>query len=292
MATKSIANFSGRIICHSVGTSPALTGSLKDSVGFDNKHDNYYCLGIPITTPNDGTTSSVTIAFDLTSGQWGATTPAGNSTWKIWVSKSKYVTTSNSNINFSKVKGNVTTTFTTSTASGNYKTQQIKDIVIDTTKIAWEPDTTYYVYVYNLIASTGYHCLFDMTSFSATATYTKYTYKVSYNANGGSGAPSDQTKEHGTTLTLSSTKPTRAGYEFLGWGKDGATDTTADYQPGGSYTNNAAITLYAIWKLNACVRIRVGSEWKTAVPYVYTNGQWKQTIPYIRVNNAWKLVGG
>ena len=40
------------------------------------------------------------------------------------------------------------------------------------------------------------------------------TYTISYNANGGSGAPASQTKTYGTTLTLSSTKPTRSGYDL------------------------------------------------------------------------------
>lgn len=54
---------------------------------------------------------------------------------------------------------------------------------------------------------------------------TKYT--ITYNANGGSGAPGSQTKWHGTTLKLSSTKPTRTGYTFQGWGTS-STDTTPD----------------------------------------------------------------
>ena len=36
------------------------------------------------------------------------------------------------------------------------------------------------------------------------------TYTISYNANGGTGAPGNQTKTYGVDLTLSSTKPTRA----------------------------------------------------------------------------------
>lgn len=75
------------------------------------------------------------------------------------------------------------------------------------------------------------------------------TYTVSYNANGGSGAPSKQTKTYGQTLTLSTTKPTRTNYTFQGWGTS-SSDTTVDYNAGGSYTANANITLYAIWKLN------------------------------------------
>lgn len=75
----------------------------------------------------------------------------------------------------------------------------------------------------------------------------KTSYTVSYNANGGSDAPNAQTKWHGTALTLSSTKPTRSGYTFVGWGTS-TSDTTADYSAGGSYTANASDTLYAIWE--------------------------------------------
>lgn len=80
------------------------------------------------------------------------------------------------------------------------------------------------------------------------AKWTANTYTVSYNANGGSGAPSSQTKTYGVTLTLSSTKPTRSGYTFKGWGTSSGA-TTVSYAAGGSYTNNSAITLYAIWTL-------------------------------------------
>lgn len=77
----------------------------------------------------------------------------------------------------------------------------------------------------------------------------KTSYAVKYDANGGSGAPDAQTKWHGTALTLSSTKPTRTGYSFQGWGTS-ASDTSVDYAAGASYTANAAVTLYAIWKAN------------------------------------------
>lgn len=72
------------------------------------------------------------------------------------------------------------------------------------------------------------------------------TYTISYNANGGSGAPSSQTKTYGTTLTLSSTKPTRSGYIFLGWSTS-STATSSSYGAGGSYTSNSSATLYAVW---------------------------------------------
>jgi len=71
-------------------------------------------------------------------------------------------------------------------------------------------------------------------------------YTVSYNANGGSGAPSSQTKNYKTTLTLSSTKPTRSGYTFKSWNTK-ADGTGTSYSPGAKYTSNANVTLYAQW---------------------------------------------
>lgn len=91
-------------------------------------------------------------------------------------------------------------------------------------------------------------------SYTSNANVTLYavwkanTYTVSYNANGGSGAPGSQTKTYGVTLTLSSTKPTRTNYTFKGWGTS-ASATTVSYAAGASYTANAGITLYAIWEL-------------------------------------------
>lgn len=123
---------------------------------------------------------------------------------------------------------------------------------------------------------TGYSFLGWSTSSSATsATYsaggsytansaaTLYavwkanTYTVKYDANGGSGAPSSQTKTYGQTLTLSSTKPIRTNYNFKGWGTS-ASATTVSYTAGGSYTNNAAVTLYAVWEL-AYVKPRISN---------------------------------
>lgn len=82
---------------------------------------------------------------------------------------------------------------------------------------------------------------------SIPVTVTAQTYTVSYNANGGTGAPGDQIKYHGTSLTLSTTKPTRTGYTFLGWATS-STAASATYQPGDSYSENSNITLYAVWQ--------------------------------------------
>ena len=101
------------------------------------------------------------------------------------------------------------------------------------------------------------------------------TYSITYNANGGTGAPDNQIKTHGTNLTLSGTEPTRAnssagsytvtlnahggsvnttslnaarttGYTFKNW-NTAANGNGTSYAPGAIYTTDAAATLYAQW---------------------------------------------
>ena len=80
------------------------------------------------------------------------------------------------------------------------------------------------------------------------AQWTANTYTVKYNANGGEGAPANQTKTYGVALTLHTTVPTRTNYNFLGWAVT-ANAVEAEYAAGGSYTANSAATLYAVWEL-------------------------------------------
>lgn len=79
----------------------------------------------------------------------------------------------------------------------------------------------------------------------------KPSHTVSFNANGGSGAPGNVTKWWGESLTIPNTRPTRANYTFLGWSK--SSNGSVQYQPGQSYvgTSDSNYTLYAIWKIQA-----------------------------------------
>ena len=125
-------------------------------------------------------------------------------------------------------------------------------------------------------------------TYTTNATDTLYavwkanTYTVSYNANGGSGAPSSQTKTYGKTLTLSSTVPTRTNYNFVGWATS-STATTASYQAGGSYTKNSAATLYAVWEL-AYSKPRITN---ISVNRVNTNGQSDDQGTRCKVTFSW-----
>jgi uncharacterized repeat protein (TIGR02543 family) len=75
---------------------------------------------------------------------------------------------------------------------------------------------------------------------------------VTYRANGGTGtAPPNQVKTYNESLTLATNSGSlaRTGYIFDGW-NTAAKGTGTDYAPGGVYTGNAALTLYAKWTTN------------------------------------------
>ena len=138
--------------------------------------------------------------------------------------------------------------------------------------------------------------------------YEPDTYTVSYNANGGSGAPSAQTKTYGVTLTLSSTTPTKAStvtnptgtitvsynanggsstpsagtgtytntrtvpYTFKNWNTN-SSGTGTSYNAGGSYTANAGATLYAQWNTGSATETRkTNPSIKTASSITRSNG--------------------
>lgn len=140
-------------------------------------------------------------------------------------------------------------------------------------------------------------------NYTANAAATLYavwkanTYTVSYNANGGSGAPSSQTKTYGVNLTLSSAKPTRTNYNFKGWGTS-ASATTVSYAAGASYTANAAITLYAIWEL-AYIKPRISNlsivrcNSNGAIDDEGQNGlvkfDWESDVAVSSITIKWKL---
>ena len=82
------------------------------------------------------------------------------------------------------------------------------------------------------------------SSLTLYAHWNKITYNLSYNANGGIGAPATQSGS--TSYTISSTIPTRSGYTFLGWSKSSSA-TTPEYRAGNTIALTGNTTLYAVW---------------------------------------------
>lgn len=86
-------------------------------------------------------------------------------------------------------------------------------------------------------------------TFDVYCIWSRNSYSVTFDANGGNGAPASQTFQVGSSVTLSDVTPTRAGYRFLGWSED-PNAATASYAPGTTQTFNDNVTLYAVWEAN------------------------------------------
>ena len=244
------------------GSSTGINVSISDPTG-----NNKYGVIIKVTTPNDakiGSISELSVTFEAYSR--GTTTGA--------------------------LYGSLRTTYTDSGSSDTYSTFRTNAIGSEGSKTGistnslspttvtfsfsgtFSKNTSYYLFLYTKSTSHIFGMNNDWNG-SSSITYTTKTYAVTYNANGGTGAPSTQYKTHGTALTLSSTKPTKAAvsagnytvtlnanggtcsssslsakrttsYTFSKWNTN-SSSTGTSYNAGASYTTNAALSLYAIY---------------------------------------------
>ena len=87
-------------------------------------------------------------------------------------------------------------------------------------------------------------------------------YQLNYHANGGSGEPAPVIKTKGTQITLSTQKPTKSGYTFLGWSTSAS--GSVNYKAGASYTINNNATLYAVWGKNAAITTNPSNKYVKA----------------------------
>lgn len=122
---------------------------------------------------------------------------------------------------------------------------------------------------------------------SASGEYTlsaiTWEHTVSYNANGGTGAPDTQKKIYGSVLTLSSVRPTRDGYAFMGWATSSAGEVS--YMPGSTYGTDVDITLYAVWQI---AYIKPTITGLTALR-CDSSGTPKSDGTYIKVTGSWQV---
>lgn len=120
----------------------------------------------------------------------------------------------------------------------------------------------------------------------------KNTYKVAYNANGGSGTMSTSTFYYDTDETLTLNSFTRLGYAFQGWATSiaNAEAGTVTYSDGATVKNLTAvqdetITLYAVWKPTTKMYIYAKDSsgnltWMPALKYVYSTVTTASTYIY------------
>lgn len=110
-----------------------------------------------------------------------------------------------------------------------------------------------------------------------------WEHTVSYNANGGTGAPGSQKKIYGSNLTLSSARPTRDGYVFMGWATSSAGEVS--YMSGSTYGADVDITLYAVWQI---AYIKPTITGLTALR-CDSSGTPKSDGTYIKVTGSWQV---
>ena len=100
---------------------------------------------------------------------------------------------------------------------------------------------TYKVDVIHVDATDDGSAMSSRTGIQVSAPYT-----VTYNANGGNGAPAQQLKGENIDLTLSTTQPSNGSYGFICWNTASNGGGTS-YPSGGTYSGNGNVTLYAMW---------------------------------------------
>ena len=83
------------------------------------------------------------------------------------------------------------------------------------------------------------------------------TYTVSFNANGGTNAPSALTFISSESVVLPSDIPSRIGFVFVGWSS--TTGGAVDFLPGEEYSFCSDTTLYAVWQEIVPVSVTVSS---------------------------------
>ena len=117
-------------------------------------------------------------------------------------------------------------------------------------------------------------------------------FTVKYDANGGTGAPGNQTKTYNVNLTLSGTKPTKRGHRFANWY---STANGAYYNSGGSYAYNADTTMKAQWNANTYeVKYypnKPNAASSVPVPANMTNSSHTYGVAKALTSNAYSLTG-
>lgn len=94
-------------------------------------------------------------------------------------------------------------------------------------------------------------------------------------------------------FTASNTKPTRAGYTFSAW-NTAQNGSGTSYAPGGSYTANAAVTLYAQWTVQSIVHVK-GADGMLHDGFVYikgSDGEMHIGIVYVKGSDGEMHVNG
>lgn len=141
----------------------------------------------------------------------------------------------------------------------------------------------------NIASASAYDSSAGASTASGTqAVSAKTSYTVSYDGNSStSGSTASQTKWYGTNLTLQANGFKRTGYDFIEW-NTASNGSGTSYKPGGVYSANAAVKLYAIWKRKP-INKKINGIWHSGIAHVKVNGTWKAASNiYVKINGVWR----
>ena len=102
---------------------------------------------------------------------------------------------------------------------------------------------------------------------------------LSFNANGGTGAPKKLLKRVGYSFNLPTSTPSRSGYDFLGWSTS-KSSTKPSYYVGSAITLRGAEILYAVWQKKI---YKIGNAKLSNTSYIYDG---KVKTPAVIVKNT------
>ncbi len=115
------------------------------------------------------------------------------------------------------------------------------------------------------------------TAKSVTANFAIDQHTVTFNANGGGGSMSPQTRNYNSAANLTANSFTRTGYAFAGWNTQAGGGGTS-YTDQASYNFTADLTLYAQWTINSYTLTYNGNGSTGGTPPTGTTQNYNTTI--------------
>ena len=220
--TKVLENGTDYYAQHAVGAAYTVN-DIKANAGYTYTGNSSY------TGTIGNSTTTVVLPFTTNSYTVSYNANGGSSTPSTQTAKYNTSVTLASAISKANTNSNVTITITYNANNGTGAPSASTGTAVNTTP-----------YTFNKWALNGT----SGTQYSAGASYTIPAANSTMYATWTTGTT---TRKSNPSITLSSTKPTRAGYVFKGWSTS-STATSASYSAGTAYTFSANTTLYAVWE--------------------------------------------
>lgn len=245
IAAKKVTCGSGKINCSKCGGDGSLSTKCTRCNGTG---ENYKCTNPQCTLVNTDYKSSSTYKYN----NW-ASELAGNANGTGWYDNTMhtvcYTTENKYTIAFNANGGSGSTANLTGCYYDNTYTLTANGYTrTGYTFTGWNTKANGTGTAYANRASVSKLSATDGAKVTLYAQWKANTYTVTYNANGGTGAPASQNFVFGSSTALSTTVPSRTGYTFVNWK---ATHTNSYFNPGDAIPSGwGSFTLAAQWKAN------------------------------------------